>query len=115
MSHARPAETDIFQPLHRVRGRCTGLSESLRIPGFGQVTLRSKDSNDRERPKAALPGLLTARGISQIPNYIAEKGSYRLADELETLPELIRKLRQNTRVMPKAMYFSEVSLTAAVI
>ena len=45
---------------------------------------------------AAIPGLLTARGISQIPNYIAEKGSYKLADELKTLPELLRKMGYRT-------------------
>jgi len=61
---------------------------------------------------AALPGLLTARGISQIPNYIAEKGSYRLADELETLPELIRKLGYRTGAVtsgldPKANGFAQ--------
>ena len=45
---------------------------------------------------AAIPGLLTSRGISQIPNYIADKGSYRLADELKTLPELLRKMGYKT-------------------
>jgi len=39
---------------------------------------------------AAIPGLLTSRGISQIPNYVATKGSYRLDRELETIAEAFK-------------------------
>ena len=39
---------------------------------------------------AAIPGLLTSRGISQIPNYVATKGSYRLDKELETIAEAFK-------------------------
>ena len=52
---------------------------------------------------AAIPGLLTARGISQIPNYIADKGSYRLADELKTLPELLRKMGYKTAAVTSGL------------
>lgn len=45
---------------------------------------------------AALPGLLSAHGTSQIPNYSPDKGSYMLASELDTLPELMRKLGYRT-------------------
>jgi arylsulfatase A-like enzyme len=39
---------------------------------------------------AALPGLLTSRGISQVPNYVATKGSYRLDKKLDTIAERLK-------------------------
>ncbi|MDE0881447.1 MAG: sulfatase, partial [Myxococcota bacterium] len=52
---------------------------------------------------AAIPGLLTGRGISQIPNYLAEKGSYKLASELKTLPEIMRKLGYRTAAVTSGL------------